>query len=233
MSVDYDELWSEQWGQLQEFGPSHRHLTRIIVETVRGLPINSVVDVGCGTGDNLAALQRETGIKDIVGMDISKTAVEVARRRIAGEFLAMDVVHDPPLDRTFDLVLSSQVIEHVAEDDVFLARLYDLCGKYCFVGTMQGRMRPSEATIGHLRNYTRRGLEEKMEHAGFTIEKVIEWGFPFVSPLYRTFAEFFGGHAIKVGERRRLDRFLSAFLYQLYRLNSSRHGDVLMILARR
>ena len=70
-----------------------------------------------------------------------------------------------------------------------------------------------------------------MRSAGFDIVRVIEWGFPFYSPLYRSAIELIGGQAADIGGSRR-DRWIANALYQLYRLNSSRHGDVLMILAR-
>ena len=232
MSVDYDALWAESWGDVQDFSPVHLHITRQIVRALRGLPIRSVLDVGCGTGANLAALQHEFGFSDVVGIDLSAKALEVARERVQGELRVLDVLHEPPLDRTFDLVLSSQVIEHVEEDELFLEKLHAMCGRYCFVGTMQGRMRPSEVSIGHLRNYSRRELEGKMERAGFAIERVIEWGFPFYSPLYRNARELVGGESATVGQKWWHGPVL-AVLNQLYRLNSSRHGDVLMILGRR
>jgi SAM-dependent methyltransferase len=231
MTVNYDAVWTNIWGDMQDIGPVHRHTARIIVETTRTLAVRSVLDVGCGNGANLEALQRALGISDVTGVDLSAVALDSARRRVRGEFRTMDLERDGPLDRTFDLVLTSQVIEHVHDDDAFLRKLRAMCGKYVFVGSMQGRMRPSEVHIGHLRNYTRAGLEEKMSLAGFAIEKVIEWGFPFYSPLYRSAIEHIGGQVANVGHGRR-DRMIANILYHLYKLNSSSHGDVLMILGR-
>jgi hypothetical protein len=165
-------------------------------------------------------------------MDLSAKALEVAKGRIAGKLMVFDVMKDPPLDRRFDMVMTHQVIEHVEDDDLFLEKLYAMTGTYCFVGTIQGKMRPSEVSIGHLRNYTRKGLEEKMERAGLEIVRVIEWGFPFFSPLYRTAREWVGGDSNTVGAAW-WHKPVLAFLYQLYRLNSSTHGDILMILGRR
>ncbi len=232
MSVDYDELWRQTWGGMQDIGPVHRHVARIIVETVRPLDVRSVVDVGCGNGANLAALQTALKIDDVTGIDISPEAIAVAQKRVRGSFHVMDLSASPAsLDRTFDLVLSSQVIEHLEDDDAFLTRLRAMCAGYCFVGTMQGRMRKSEVHIGHLRNYTRAGLEEQMRHAGFRIERVIAWGFPFYSPLYRSLIEYIGGQTAQLGSGRK-ERAVAGALYQLYRLNRSTRGDVLMILGK-
>lgn len=231
MTVDYDELWSDTWGEMQDIGPVHRHTARIIVDTLRPLGIQSIIDVGCGNGANLAAIQRALRIEDVVGLDISPGALDVAARRVRGEFRVADLEQTPALDRTFDMVLTSQVIEHLHDDAEFLRKLRAMCGGYVFVGTMQGRMRKSEVHIGHLRNYTRAGLERQMREAGFSIEKVIEWGFPFYSPIYRTLIEFIGGQAAEISYSKR-DRLIAGALFHLYRLNMSTKGDVLMILGK-
>jgi SAM-dependent methyltransferase len=231
MTVDYDELWTGTWGGMQDIGPVHRHTARIIVETARRLGVSSIVDVGCGNGANLEALQQQLRLSDLTGIDVSQQALDAARARVRGEFHAMDLEGGSPLPRTFDLVLTSQVIEHLHDDDAFLRLLRAMCGRYVFVGTMQGRMRKSEANIGHLRNYARKELERKMGDAGFAIERVIEWGFPFYSPVYRTLIEYIGGQTAGIAYNRR-DRFIAGALYQLYRLNMSTRGDVLMIVGR-
>lgn len=231
MTVDYDELWTETWGGMQDVGPVHRHTARIIVETLRSLNLQSLIDVGCGNGANLEAIQHELHIPDLAGVDVSENALAAARRRVHADFRVMDLERDPPVNRTFDMVLTSQVIEHLHDDDAFLQKLRAMCGRYVFVGTMQGRMRKSEVHIGHLRNYTRRGLEEKMRTAGFSIEKVIEWGFPFYSPIYRSLIELIGGQTAGITYSKR-DRMIANALYNLYRLNMSTRGDVLMILGR-
>lgn len=229
-AVDYERLWSEHWGGMQDLGPVHRHVRRVIVDQVRRLPVRSVLDVGCGNGANLEGLQQSLGLTDVTGIDVSPHALGQARRRVRGTFHVMDIQRGA-LARQFDLVLSSQVVEHIADDEAFLAKLREMCGAFCLVGTMQGRMRRSEATVGHLRNYRRQELAEKMTRAGFAVERVIEWGFPFYSPLYRSAIEYVGGQAVSVGNGRR-ERLAAAALYHLYRLNSSRRGDVLMMLAR-
>ena len=230
-TLQYNQLWEDQWGAMQEAGPTHRHITRTIVDTVRRLDVESIIDVGCGNGANLAALQAALPLRRVVGLDLSDSAIRAARARVDGELLVRDVMSEGGLNETFDLVLSSQVIEHIEDDATFVRRLYDMCGRYCLVGTMQGRMRPSERAIGHHRNYTRAGLVGMMEDAGFTTEEVIEWGFPFYSPLYRSAIERFGAGASHGVSNSKANRLVSSFLYHLYRLNSHKHGDVIMVVA--
>ena len=231
MTIDYDSVWTETWGDMQDLGPVHRHSRRILVDLAKPLGVYSILDVGCGNGANLALLQRELATTDVVGVDISPTALDVARARVRGELLVADLTQPLVLDRRFDLVISSQVIEHLPDDDAFLANLRRLSSRYVLVATMQGRMRASEPAIGHLRNYTRRGLEAQMRAAGIVPLRAVEWGFPFYSPLYRSAIEVIGGQTADVGHNRR-DQLVAKALYQLYRFNSHRRGDVLTILGR-
>ena len=84
----------------------------------RDLNGKKLLDFGCGTGETstqLAALGAS-----VVGMDISPESIAVSRRRadLDGvsdrvQFLAADLVQQPPAANTFDLILCSAVLHHV------------------------------------------------------------------------------------------------------------------------
>jgi ubiquinone/menaquinone biosynthesis C-methylase UbiE len=79
----------------------------------------TVLDAGCGTGENalhLAAL----GLA-VVGADVAETALAIARRKadergIAVEFAAADAFHLERLSRTFDTVLDCGLF-HTFDDE--------------------------------------------------------------------------------------------------------------------
>lgn len=80
----------------------------------------SVLDAGCGSGDNalhIAAL----GLS-VLGVDVAETALELARRKaeergIKAEFAAADALHLDQLGRTFDTILDSGLFHTFDADE--------------------------------------------------------------------------------------------------------------------
>ncbi len=227
----YDRLWSRTWGDMQRLGPVHRHQTEEILKLITGLHVNTVLDVGCGSGDNLAALRITLPHLDLSGVDVSPEALALAAQRVPDANLSdLDVQHEK-IDKRFDLVMAIQVIEHLADDTAALRNMALMSRQWVLATTMRGHMRPSEKTIGHFRNYSDSDLRQKATAAGLEVSDLFGWGFPFYSPIYRTIVEWLPGgppHG-KIGTTQKL--FANA-LYNLYHLNIPRRGDVVTMLAR-
>ena len=229
-SPSYDDLWQGAWGEIQRHGPVHRHATEQLLRTVAALDVKTILDVGCGSGDNLEALAGERRYV-LTGVDVSEQALAIARRRVPGVELAILDAQREALSRTFDLVISLQVVEHLVDDVSAIRNMAKMAGRYVLIATMQGRMRRSELSIGHIRNYSAIELRRKIEAADLEIVWIHGWGFPFYSPLYRTAAEWLPGGP-PTGAMGRGSRLVASLLYQLYRLNWPKRGDVITALAK-
>ncbi len=229
-STLYDELWRSTWGDLQRHGPVHRHAREDLIRTVASLDVRTVLDVGCGSGDNAQALAA-TRRYELTGVDVSAAAVAAARERVpAARFAVLDVERDT-LPERFDLVISLQVIEHIVDDIAALRHIAAMSRRYVFVATMQGRMRKSELAIGHVRNYSAVELRRKLEACGLELVWMKGWGFPFYSPLYRSAIEWVPGGP-PTGPMGPGSQFVASALYHLYRLNWPGRGDVISALAK-
>lgn len=226
---EYDALWRHEWQDLQTIGPVHRHHRREILELAAQVEFASVLDVGCGAGHLLTEIQRRWPEAQCAGTDVSQAALARASERISAELFPWDFSRGAP-PRSFDLVLCTQVVEHVTEDQVFLENLRSVTNRAAIVSSMQGRMRPSEAKIGHVRNYRRGELAAKMEQAGFRVLEVRNWGFPFYSPLFRDLLEWLP-EGSGTGKMNGFQRALAAILYHVYRLNWPGKGDVVTVMA--
>jgi len=90
---------------------------------LRGL---SVLDVGCGGGVLAEPLARLGGT--VTGIDLAPAALDVARRHAEGQGLAIDyrwedLAATVARGARFDLVVASEVIEHVPDQAGFASRL--------------------------------------------------------------------------------------------------------------
>ncbi len=226
----YDEVWCTAWGDMQSLGPVHRHLQEHLAGIVSSLKVRRLLEVGCGSGNNLAALATR-GKYELTGADIAQEALDMARQRVPQAHLIPLDIEKEVLPGQFDLVLSLQVVEHILDDLAALRNIAWMAKDFVLISTMQGKMRPSEISIGHVRNYSALELRRKLEVVGLEVLKLWGWGFPFYSPLYRTLAEWLPGGA-PMGPMGKLQRLVAQALYQLYRLNWPGRGDVLFALAR-
>jgi SAM-dependent methyltransferase len=228
--TSYDLLWRTVWGDLQRCGPVHRHSLKNLVRAVSELDVKSVLDVGCGSGESLAALAA-LGRYQLTGVDVSQEALRLARRLAPSARLLLLDIERQALSEQFDLVISIQVVEHLLDDIAAFRNMARMAHAYVLVSTMQGRMRPSEIAIGHMRNYSAPELQNKLEQAGLEVLKVWGWGFPFYSPIVRSLVEWLPGGP-PAGPLGPVGKLAARALYHLYRLNLPGRGDVLSALAR-
>jgi SAM-dependent methyltransferase len=93
------------WGDYFSMAVRFRNL-------VDGLDIKgrSVLDAGCGMGDLLPYLHAKTDDFAYLGMDINPDFVKVAKKRYEGHNFEVGNPFDGKLDRRFDIVISSGVM---------------------------------------------------------------------------------------------------------------------------
>ncbi len=229
----YERLWTERWGDMQRYGPVSRHQRRILDRLLEGLEVGSALDVGCGEGSLLRQLAARYPAARLAGLDVSEAAVAQARLAVPTATLSAGTAAALREDGAHDLVTCFDVLEHVEDDEGLLRDLARLSRAHVLVMSIQGRMRPSEREIGHVRNYAAGELVAKVRRAGLEPLRVVEWGFPFYSPLFRTAVELTGSEPLAAGRYGPGKRALCHAIYGLFLLNSWRRGDKIFVLARR
>jgi SAM-dependent methyltransferase len=140
-----------------------------------------VLDVGCGAGRFVAALQAAGA--DPVGVELAEAALERARANAPGADLRLlaDDGSIPLGHASVDLVWCSEVLEHVADTAHLLLEVRRVLrpgGRLLVTVPYHGRLQAAMIALTrfeahfdplgqHLRFYTRRSLAETLRHAGF------------------------------------------------------------------
>jgi ubiquinone/menaquinone biosynthesis C-methylase UbiE len=114
------------------------------------------LDFGCGTGYGAAMMARAGATAD--GVDGSPTAISYATVNYGGQgvrFFVADLVKPLPAvltPRSYDLVASSEVLEHVVDPFAFVRGMAESLkdGGVCFVGTPNRLWSFEHVTDGHL-----------------------------------------------------------------------------------
>lgn len=95
----------------------------------------SILEIGCGEGFVLDYLVKRHPELSYTGVDLSAEAVRMARRITAPgiDYICADGREIPLPDKQFDLVIVSEVLEHVARPDQVLAEALRLSNPHVLV----------------------------------------------------------------------------------------------------
>ncbi|WP_207892018.1 methyltransferase domain-containing protein [Streptacidiphilus pinicola] len=124
-----DARWFVDFMDLANSVPGYDEIRRTLAHTLGDLAGKSVLEVGCGTGDDareLAGLVGESG--KVVATDLSAAMLDEARRRGPGEparieFRYADLAHLPFADDSFDGARAKMVLMHCEEIDTAIDEL--------------------------------------------------------------------------------------------------------------
>ena len=94
--------------------------------------IKNIVDLGCGDGGVIKALEKEyPGKFKITGIDISDRRIrDLINLFPSHQFLCEDCSSTSLPDKHFDLVIATQVIEHLPDDKKFLTEVNRILKSY-------------------------------------------------------------------------------------------------------
>ena len=139
--VDYGAIYNEYWDKPDRIGECSGDLSSL-ADAIAGTCGNcTAIDVGCGEGF-LVSEMLARGI-NAVGMDVSAVVVKRANTRCPNRFFQGSVLSMPFPDGAFDMVVSTDCMEHLAPSDVPVAlrEIYRVSSRYVFlqIATTQDR----------------------------------------------------------------------------------------------
>jgi len=142
-----------------------------------------ILDVGCGTGANIEMLGQ---YGEAEGVDVSDDALEFCRRK--GLKVQKGLAETLPYpDETFDLTTALDVVEHLDDDIAGLKEMYRVTkrGGYSliFVPAFMWLWGVQDDVSNHRIRYTRSQIVERLEKAGYEIERATYANVTFFAPI--------------------------------------------------
>jgi 2-polyprenyl-3-methyl-5-hydroxy-6-metoxy-1,4-benzoquinol methylase len=203
----YANLRATADGSISDYiGYSEPSLKRVVLRTALSLPGQDVVELGCGPNPvtlfALAARGRNVTAVEL-SADFCRNASQLAERHD----LPIRFVNAPADSTTleseaFDLVLMTEVLEHVPDEHAALAEVHRIMrpGGRLLISVPNAeslvqryfawRNGFTEDEPQHLREYSVRRLEDAVREAGLTVERKLRVP-ATVDPPWRTKAAWF------------------------------------------
>jgi len=104
---------------------------RELVKVVRELGPSEILDVGCGEGYTLAALRAGGITCPMSGIDFSAEAIALAKQRVPdASFEVEDALVVAQAGRKYDLVLMTEVLEHIPSPERMLPVLETIAARF-------------------------------------------------------------------------------------------------------
>lgn len=151
-----------------------------VYETIRKLikkyKLQSVLDIGCGTGIKLVKLIYPV-CYDIYGVDCPEI-VDINRKNYGPLFFFSDDIENPkfPLNKKFDLIIAADVIEHLVDPGNLLSYIkgYSHKSTYIVISTperdlLRGKENIRPINKSHVREWNRKEFYLYLKSSGFTV----------------------------------------------------------------
>lgn len=144
-----------------------------MLKLLKEINFSSVLDAGCGEGFTLDRLHKSNFSKDLVGVDSSESAIKLGKKLFPSLNLKVGDIYNLPFkDGSKDLVVCTEVLEHLTDPRKALKELVRVSKKYLILSVPNepyfslknfiiGRnIRRFGSSKGHLNRWTSEAFEK-------------------------------------------------------------------------
>lgn len=164
-----------------------RKLFRNIIDGFRLSPGAKILDIGTSTGTNLRML-RDAGYVNVLGLDMHDEAIRWCSDKGLGIVEKGDICNIPYINDSYDLVLATDIIEHVDEDELALreiSRILKPGGRALLtVPAFRSLWGLQDEVSQHKRRYRQAELIEKINKSGLFVEECFYFNYLLFVPIW-------------------------------------------------
>jgi len=172
-------------GEHEDSWKHRRTLVHRLLPKLGGL----VLDAGCGDGALSRDVREHSGIERIVGMDLSVRRAQRGTGAVKGVHFVSGSIYDIPFaDDTFELVLCTDLLEHLDDPARAFRELVRVSSRWVLLSvpyciriekTLCPHCRKDYFLYGHQHSFGREGVSEHADAAGADVER-----FEHVIPMF-------------------------------------------------
>jgi SAM-dependent methyltransferase len=222
--MDWSEVWRKDISGSLTLGPSTKSRLRLMVDLVERFvkPGASLLDVGCGNGELLAAIAASGKVARLSGADVSDVPLAQARQNVPqADFRVVDICKEA-LPERYDLITCMMTLDLVDDDQLAVQHLSEMLkpGGYLLV-VVQHLAKfgsPLDQRYG-VRRHDRESLTSLLGPHGLQPAQLFAWGFPLFNTYYKLLD---AGASDAVGSkatRSRIFKLASAGLVSVFRFD--------------
>src|SRR5262245_55702610 len=185
MDTTYQDLYFELQDTHWWF-QARTHFILCLLRQLKVPPSAAILDVGCSSGLLMRKLHRG-GYANVVGLDLSEQAIRRCHAIGLSNTTAMDATHPQYADQSFDLLIASDILEHLDDETTALQnwlRILKPRGRLIVcVPAFRFLWSEHDVVNYHRRRYTRKMLRAALTRVGFAIDRASYWNFSLFPPV--------------------------------------------------
>lgn len=157
---------------------ARRHMVWSLIQELRLPTTASVLEIGCSGGPLLLQL-RQAGYTHLTGIDVSSRAIATAQQRGLADVHVMDGTRLEFADNSFDLVIASDVLEHIEDEATALREWHRVLRPggqlLVFVPAHAFLWSQHDVVNHHYRRYSAAGLRHVLQQQQFVVQRAGFW----------------------------------------------------------
>jgi len=168
---------------------------KALLQVIGNLGAETILDAGCGEGFTLARLQHKGIAKRFEGIDYSPEAIALGKAMYPSLTLKHGDINILPYDNNcFDIVICSEVLEHLERPEKALKEIERVSKRYCLLSVpnepfftianlLRGKNLPRWGNdIEHINHWSGRSFKKFVEENGWKL-LAIKTPFPWILVL--------------------------------------------------
>jgi SAM-dependent methyltransferase len=190
----YHQVEAQHWWFV-----GRRHLIVALLRKMRAQTSGRILDIGCAGGATIQRLNEE-GFSQVSGIDISSEAITQSRRNGLTDVYIMDAQAPDFPDAHFDIIIASDVLEHISDEDAAAREWFRLLSPggtlIALVPAFMALWSAHDEANQHRKRYRLHELRQCLEASGFETQRASYWNFLLFVPavMVRMLQRTISGH---------------------------------------